>query len=1016
MSNGERLKLPILLATLFLWYYASIIYAASSQFYAKSHLQSTGLVENVFSMLFVAFLQMIAGTLLGLLIMALAILSVHKNGPFSSTIFKQMRKPFSSFNIHISNRNRKATCYLLAVSLLPASLHAAGSFFLNLGYASSSSASFVLMIKLIEPIQAFLVDIALGKRFEMSRTQQIMYVSYFAFVTAFLVFRLHSMLQNGRRPFWTIALVLLSGMFMSFRNANNMLVKKNKSTIPKNKRDASFQIALLEGVEDFIYLSFGGALVLLPFVLFLFLVLLCNTTTSIPLMLPFPMVLSHGIYHVASLSVFCFVAAPVNTLLNCGNQLFSVLFVRIWSGEETISEIILLASISAGAITCYLSNTSRRLWILVAVVTLGLYGNMKRILLAVVTLGLDGNMKGSHFLILKPESPLLQLAPNLLSPTNESPENCRVQFNNINLRICHVSPKQGNNSFEDDLGPAVVLKLLENKFRCSTDEIPVLNLATHSRTSNEICLFNLGSSLNMIKSGDHIWGTGVSSSQQNWDNNFPTNVTIHAVRGPDTQAFLQENFHVALENVGLGDPGFLAPSLYHLNRNFIRPDSIRVKPPKFHKATENETNERICFLPHAKDFNDSQLLLLPSKIIITLNNSWLSVAQSITSCDFVASSSLHGIVLADAIGIPSLWFQFPGGDRENEEEFQFVDYFKTIGRTDKTPTRNFSKVFDPKSYHPIISETERTALVHKTISSFPYELFSTTTHVKSKRTLVIIMGTVRGGEKAWASMYNNLLKPNSADLALLVPRNTPRSSSLFNHSKFVWEHNEYSDWGFAIDKFVPGGNQTGWRELQKFKILRLLGVFGGTKETPRGSGSIIFLLRVFVQEKIKLLGLVEQYDRFVLTRSDHYYGCLQNLDDLDNRYLWVPRGEDYFGITDRHFVCNSSHIMKALNILPPVVLNPGRYWSFRGNPERLIKLRWEEEGLWESVRRFPRMMFTCAVLKDRTRWRRKGKLVPEGVYLKYDNEYTLTKATCKQTKVNPFTGDACKFCNSIIMN
>lgn len=541
---------------------------------------------------------------------------------------------------------------------------------------------------------------------------------------------------------------------------------------------------------------------------------------------------------------------------------------------------------------------------------------------------------------------------------------------------------------------------------------------------------------------------GISSSQQNWNNILPTNLTIHAVRGPDTQAFLEEKFHVVLEKVGLGDPGFLAPSLYHLNRDFLRPDSIRVKPPKFHKAIENETNERICFVPHPKDVNNSQLLLLPSKGIITGNNSWLSVAQSIRSCDFVASSLLHGIVLADAIGIPSLWFQFPGGDQENEEEFQFVDYFKTIGRTVKIPTRNFSKVFDPKSYHPIISETERTALGHKTISSFPYELFSTTTHVKSKKTLVIIMGTIRGGERAWASMYNNLLKPNSADLALLVPRNTPRSSSsLFYHSKFVWEHNEYSDWGFAIDKFIPGGNQSGWRELQKFKVLNLLGVFGGTKETPRGSGSIIFLLRVFLQEKINLLGLVEQYDRFVLTRSDHYYGCRQNLDDLDNRYLWVPRGEDYFGITDRHLVCNSSHIMKALNILPPIgtvryyctrilyfhlvvtflmiqyffailclVLNPGRYWNFRGNPERLIKLRWEEEGLWESVRRFPRMMFTCAVSKDTTRWMRKGKLVPEGVYLKYTNEYTMTKATCSQTKVNPFTGDACRFCNSIIMN
>jgi hypothetical protein len=299
-------------------------------------------------------------------------------------------------------------------------------------------------------------------------------------------------------------------------------------------------------------------------------------------------------------------------------------------------------------------------------------------------------------------------------------------------------------------------------------------------------------------------------------------------------------------------------------------------------------------------------------------------------------------------------------------------------------------------------------------------------------------------------MYKHLLEPNSADLALLVPMNTSRSSSLFNRSKFVWEHAEYEDWGVAIENYINGSKTTNWRQMAiprnclappSTGAARISGLFGGVKEhtkckcleaklreaplnnhscykEKKGSGAIIFVLRVLLQQNIKRLGLLEKYDRFVITRSDHYYGCLHNLDDLDNRYMWIPGGEDYYGITDRHLVCNSSHILKALNILPPVVLNPNKYWDIVGviNPERLIKLRWVEEGLWDVVRRFPRTMFTCATRNDTSRWYLPNfsgsNTVPEGVYLKYAGEYTMTKVACNGTK-NYFTGDNCKICNNV---
>lgn len=100
----------------------------------------------------------------------------------------------------------------------------------------------------------------------------------------------------------------------------------------------------------------------------------------------------------------------------------------------------------------------------------------------------------------------------------------------------------------------------------------------------------------------------------------------------------------------------------------------------------------------------------------------------------------------------------------------------------------------------------------------------------------------------------------------------------------------------------------------------------------------------------------------------------------------MPSGEDWWGICDRHLVCSNSHILGALNVLPPVVLNPHFYWDLndKHNVEMLLKRRWEEDGLRKYLRRFPRMMFTCASEGDTSRWMapKFSEKVSEGVYLK----------------------------------
>lgn len=57
------------------------------------------------------------------------------------------------------------------------------------------------------------------------------------------------------------------------------------------------------------------------------------------------------------------------------------------------------------------------------------------------------------------------------------------------------------------------------------------------------------------------------------------------------------------------------------------------------------------------------------------------IIESLLSCRRIASSSLHGLILADAYGIPSAWLMAEadkGGSRPKGGEFKYYDYFASI--------------------------------------------------------------------------------------------------------------------------------------------------------------------------------------------------------------------------------------------------------------------------------------------------------------------------------------------------
>lgn len=365
----------------------------------------------------------------------------------------------------------------------------------------------------------------------------------------------------------------------------------------------------------------------------------------------------------------------------------------------------------------------------------------------------------------------------------------------------------------------------------------------------------------------------------------------------------------------------------------------------------------------------------------------IQALESLQRCDFVASSSFNGMVLADSLGIPTKWF----ARQEKVDTFELNDYFSSTHRDKTGIVHGFDKIKDRDGYMLPLSLDERESFADETAVSFPFDLFDT----QENKTLVIVMGNIRGGELAWESLYKNVLDLNSADLALVVGERAPenRTSSLYKRAKYLYEFPEFDDWATAIDLI----NGTAWREDLLAYASKDDGLFGAA-EGRGGSGAVIFMARWYVQKAIEEHGWTDRYDRFVLTRSDHFYGCAHDLSLLDPAFMWVPEGQDFGGITDRHVLANSQQIVKALDIYPNPIRYPSKYvdsiW-FHRNPEQLIARRWKEENLWDDTKRFDRVMFTCADAGDQTRWQgRSREKAEEGVYLKYVAEYNQTKCVC----------------------
>ena len=213
-------------------------------------------------------------------------------------------------------------------------------------------------------------------------------------------------------------------------------------------------------------------------------------------------------------------------------------------------------------------------------------------------------------------------------------------------KISRLLPRHRRvNNFGDLLGPLIVARILARR--------GLSNSGWQSRRR----LLTVGSILRLAREGDSVWGTGINGKSVSETFHF-TSLDVRAVRGPLTAAFLRNRGIVVPEVYG--DPGLLLGTLWTR-------DELRSGQPR----------RALTVIPNLNDLagydSDDPAVVDPRRPLA-------EVLGLIAASDFVTGSSLHAIVVAEALGISARPIL-----SEAEPAFKYDDYFQGTGRAGFEP-------------------------------------------------------------------------------------------------------------------------------------------------------------------------------------------------------------------------------------------------------------------------------------------------------------------------------------------
>ena len=149
----------------------------------------------------------------------------------------------------------------------------------------------------------------------------------------------------------------------------------------------------------------------------------------------------------------------------------------------------------------------------------------------------------------------------------------------------------------------------------------------------------------------NVWGTGsIIESKPHRSRHI-----YHAIRGKHSAAQISN-----AQITTFGDPGLLADQLIN--------------------SSQVAKRHEIGIVPHYKDRDHPSTIRLQNTLhqakVIDVFQSPKEVITQIAQCHTILSSSLHGLITADALGIPNQRIQISGAIRGGD--WKFNDYYSTF--------------------------------------------------------------------------------------------------------------------------------------------------------------------------------------------------------------------------------------------------------------------------------------------------------------------------------------------------
>lgn len=172
-------------------------------------------------------------------------------------------------------------------------------------------------------------------------------------------------------------------------------------------------------------------------------------------------------------------------------------------------------------------------------------------------------------------------------------------------------------------------------------------LALPEKAGRKAHLYAIGSIIDGGYQDAVVWGSGLLRGDKPYWWRCLRKLDVRCVRGPKTRKTLLDNGYSCPEVYG--DPAVLMPLIY--------------------PARGGEKRCPYLVIPHYSCPTEAQYTLSP------MTEDWKNFIDALLGAELVISSSLHGIILAEAYGIPAVLL-----NDHDMHLFKYEDYYHSTGR------------------------------------------------------------------------------------------------------------------------------------------------------------------------------------------------------------------------------------------------------------------------------------------------------------------------------------------------